>query len=253
MKNYISYLIIPFVYACAIIWHVAFWSTFDINIFSFFSIQEIITSFIYPFSNKVGITLGFVIIFAIVVQIRFNHKICEIQKSETYTSPKKKKNLKREKFFKYMSKAYRFTSFIAGLYLVFLLHSSYGYILGSILILPFLTNLSDEINLSKILFPFISKPSILLNFFIVAIPLYCFGYSKNEAYLIKDNINYNEIHFENENCCNNSAPLKYIGGTNKYIFLTDTLNSNIYQIDRSKTPIIIFKRKIKDQQIRIKF
>src|SRR5258708_4462422 len=54
--------IIPFLTICAGLYHIGYWSTFDINILQYLDISDLIKSFIYPFISSVIVYfLGYLI------------------------------------------------------------------------------------------------------------------------------------------------------------------------------------------------
>lgn len=216
LKYILSY-IVPFLTLCSTIWLYSFWYTFDINIFTYLEVSDILLSTIHPIISS----LVLLAIYQLIGSSDFFNNYFEIN----YVSKLKTALIRI------------FIIFLIALALYFLYFGTdnklFFYIslplLSTILIKSKMYFVSDEL-LSKVR-PFGITP-LILNSSIISIIL-IFSYAKIFALnSIKNqktiSIQKSENKFEN---------FKIIGETNKYLFTKDVENNTII-FEKEKLPYI---------------
>jgi hypothetical protein len=218
---------IPYLTLCAGLWHIGYWSTFDINILEHLDIADIIKSFIYPFISSVAFYFGGQIIISLIFQ---NSLLW--QKEFKYGGAEEAIKPKRLKVIRYI---------IAGLTIVLLvLIFRYGgdeRWIWSFFIIA--TYIGVALNNKGFLSEFIPERNLRLNFVftIVLIPCMSFGFAKEKAHAIYDNHNKEAtIVFiavsQNQEPAYSNNKYKLLGVASDYIFIMTLDNKSIIMLPR---------------------
>jgi len=235
MKDYKPLLIfsVPFLTVCAGLYHLTFWSTFGINGLAYIGLQDLIKSFVYPF-------ISLFILF--ILGASFSETLFSSDKifpsgGGRYTNSGKKLNSKIG-----ISIALFFWLSIV-LILYFNDNVQRWYLWAAftgIVPITFIDRieiLHDYIDNAKI-----RKYTIWL---LVYIPLFSFASGKYESQLIHQNLKYKytirQKAIPNSNLFTTDS-LKFIGNTDKQIFLTDFTNSTIYILRADNIDTLILKQ-----------
>jgi hypothetical protein len=235
IKDYKTLLIfsIPYFTACGGLYHLAFWSTFDINGLAYIGLQDVIKSFVYPF-----ISLFILFVFSVILNetIFRTDKIFPSGGGRT-TNLGKKLN----------SNIGISISLIVWLTIVLILFFNDNidrWYLWAIVTGMMPATFLDRIELlhNYINNERIRKYTIWL---LVYIPIFSFASGKYQSQLIQQNIKYKytlrQKFVPNSNTFATDT-LKFIGNTDKQIFLTDLNNSTIFILRTDNIDTLILKQ-----------
>jgi len=221
MKDFKTLLIFSFPYftVCGGLYHLVFWSTFDINGLAYIGLQDVIKSFIYPF-----ISLFILFFFGIILNETFlnSDKILPSGGGRNTNLGKKLNSNIGIKI-----------SLIAWLAMVVILYFNDNidrwYVWACITGLVPITFLNRiELLRNYIEDRRIRRYAIWL---LVYIPIFSFASGKYQSQLIYQNINYKFTTRQKIDGSSNTLKidtLKFIGNTEKQIFLTDLNNSTVF-------------------------
>ncbi|MES2131102.1 MAG: hypothetical protein V4506_02065 [Bacteroidota bacterium] len=204
--------IVPYAFLCAGLYQISFWSTFNINIFSFLDISDIIKSFIYPFFYSCSI---FLVINFVQIEDYFDWQPYERDKSKPRT----------------LFKRFLYAFLRAGYFGLFSLiafsnDSKFKSVYIALLSIPFLHYflseylIKDESLINK-------KYKFLIITLIVILPASSFVFGKLNSIQIHDNYRFNYTVDVIKD-----KPLKFLGkASNHYIFATvDNEDKYFYEI-----------------------
>ncbi len=218
LKPIFRYLI-PYFTFCAIISTIAFWSTFNINIFEFLDISDIVTVFIYPiFFNSVLLIAPFLFLPGLIST---------------------------------RSRVYHFIILLVIPILQLILIGSMNTLFSAWIMIRALLTLTLIIVILLLLLirkGSLNRPvrvlevgTVSLPFLVLAIylPIASFVLSKFQSISIHANWQYQEI----IQCsgCKLDAKYKYIGSAGEFIFITTIDNSKLLLLNKSQVNYIVFK------------
>lgn len=235
MKEYKSILLfsIPYFTICGGIYHLAFWSTFDINGLAYLGLQDIIKSFIYPFIS-IFIFSFFGLLF-----------------SEVFMNPDKilpPGGGANTKFGQKLNSEIGITiSLFIWFNIVLLLYfwdNIYKWFLLVVIIglLPFIIIIRHQL-----LDNFIQNYRVrkFFSMLLVFIPLFSFATGKYNSQIIHRNIEYKYTISHKLTPNSNTTQvdtLKFIGNAGNQVFLTDFSNSTIYMLRADNIDTLILKQ-----------
>lgn len=234
MKDYKTLLIfsIPYFTVCGGLYHVAFWSTFDINGLAYIGLQDVIKSFVYPF-----ISLFILFFFGMIFNEAFlsSDKILPSGEGRNTNLGKKLNSNIGIKI-----------SLIAWLTIVVIIYFNDNidrwYVWACITGLVPITFL----NRIELLRSYIEDKRIrrYVIWVLVYIPIFSFASGKYESQLIQRNLKYKytirQRFIPNSNTFTTDT-LKFIGNTDKQVFLTDLNNSTIFILRTENLDTLILK------------
>ncbi len=232
MKNIkdISIFAIPYFFLCGGLYHLTYWSTFNINGLSFISISNIIKSSIYP----IVVTLVFVVIGIILGEsiFRFDKYSPPDEGRETKIGKKLNSNIAITIFL---------VLWISALIFLYLFGTSERWILWAFIFSSVPIFALDRIRLWKNDFENHNLRMWTIRI-LIWFPTFSFAVGKYNCELVYRNIDYKfttthniEI-FPRTNA--KSDTIKLIGYTEKYIFFTDLENTKTYMIKPEKLEFI---------------
>jgi hypothetical protein len=221
----ISTISIVYFTACGALWHIGYWSTFDINILQFISVGDIIKSFVFPFlSSSIVILLAY--FFTNYITIADN-----IGKPDQYISGMGKNT----KIGQYLNKNRMFflTIYLGFIFFLYIYGNDYKW---SYLPLPISIPIGIFLSHQTFFIKKIAHPD--LRFFTVTflalLPLISFGLAKQESLAIRDNKKYKivtRIESESKNDLTYLIGYKYIGSGGNKIFLSKLDNTEIVYVN----------------------
>ena len=231
----VSSMSIVYFTACGSLWHIGYWSTFDINILQYISVSDIIKSFIFPFLSSALIILFFYLLFNYVT-IADN-----IGKPGKYFSGLGKET----KVGKYL---YKNRIIFLTIYIIFI---SFLFLMGNNMkwvLLPFLISIPIGLYLSyqKFFIEVIPHPD-LRNFifiFLVLLPLLSFGLAKQKSLTIQNNIEYKIVIAIGSNSQTNFKIFigyKYLGSAGNKVFISRLDNSGIILLNDDSIDFIEYQ------------
>lgn len=207
-------LFIPYAFFCAGLYHLSFWSTFNINIFSFFGLTDIITTYIYPFFLSASVSL-----LAWIIQYILIQKILPYGGGNDG-----KKSTKKEAFLILMISLYLISIFAIWLntdkiYRVFFI---------SIMIMPIISSFVTEILIRNGIIENTRKYIVFI-YIAILLPVFSFAFAK---------LNASEI-YKNESVDINTEilpddTLKFLGKANSHYFFMSLDNKDKYIFDVSE-------------------
>lgn len=233
----ISSIMIVYFTICGTLWHIGYWSTFDINILQYITVGEIIKSFIIPFLSS-GIIFLITYFTINYVTIADN-----INKTDKYFSGKGKDT----RVGRYLNKNKYFflTCYFVLLFFIYLFASHPKW-----LFLPLLLAIPIGIILShqQLFINIIPHPDLryfVLTLF-VYLPLLSFGLSKYNGLNVRDNIKYkmiSKIETSSKTNLDSLIGFKYLGSAGNKIFLSKLDNSEIVLLNDNLIDYIGLKPK----------
>lgn len=235
MKDYKPLLLfsVPYLTISAGLYHLTFWSTFGINGLAYIGLQDIVKSFVFPF-----ISLFILFIFGVAL----NEIFFGIDKN---IQPGGGRNINIGK--KLNSKIGISLALIFWLTIVIVFYNidsvERWYIwAGFTGIVPIV--LFDRI---EIFYDYIENARIrkYAIWILVYIPIFSFASGKYQSQLIQQNIKYKYTIRQKEILNSNSYTidtLKFIGNTDKQVFLTDLNNSTIFILRADNIDTLILKQ-----------
>jgi hypothetical protein len=228
----ISIIAIPYFTICGGLYHIAYWSTFNINGFEYFGITDLIKSFVYPFFSF--FTTFFIVFF--IVNLLYNPK-----KSPPRDSAKENK----------------FRKFIDSNIVTLLLITAW------IILLSYFFNHGNKDRwFSWVVFAefpltiYLYRKGLFKDIFIdnrfrmnvisslVFIPIISLASGKYNSELIQAGFKYKysiHTHFDSNSNRFINDTLKFLGRTEHYLFMTDLNNSNIQIIRAASVDTLILK------------
>lgn len=222
---------------CGALWHLGYWSTFDINILQYISVTDIIKSFVFPFLSS-----AIVLLFSYFV-INYMTIADNIGKPDQYLSGRGKntkigQNLNKNKFF-------FLTIYLCFLVTLYIYGNEYKWeflpILIAIPIGIFFSHQTFFINK-------ISHPDLryFVVTFIALLPLISFGLAKKESLSIRDNQKYKivtRIESSSKTNLNGLIGYKFLGSAGNKLFLSKLDNSEIVYVNDNIIDFISYQKK----------
>lgn len=233
----ISTFMVVYFTICGTLWHIGYWSTFNINILQYITVVDLIKSFIFPFLSS-GVFLLFGYLFTSYVTIADNINNPQKISSGKWRNTRVGKYLNKNKY---------------GILTIYFCLISIIFIYGSHpkwILLPFLIAIPMGIILShrKFSIDIISHPD-LRNFtmvFFVCLPLISFGLAKYDGLAVRDNIKYrivSDLECNSETNLESLIGFKYLGEAGNKIFLTKRDNSEMIMLNNNTVNFISIKSK----------
>jgi len=221
--------------ACGGLWHIGYWSTFDINFLQYINLTDIIKSFVYPFAASSGTAL----VLYISTTLANYHDRLDNPESLIFG---KGSNTKTGIFLN------KYVVLIVSLYILAL--SNFAIFGGNIKwsLIPFLVAVPLSVYLTNrnLVFNFIINPDLRswAIIFMLVLPLMSFCFAKKQSIEIFENKSFKkitEIQPDNDKKYNILLGLKYLGATTDKAFLTDSINSEITILNTSNLNYIKYK------------
>ena len=228
-KN-ITIFAIPYLTLCAVLFHIAYWGTFNLNGLSYISVSDIIKSSVYPFLS----TSTFVLI-----GIFIGNYLASDKDDINLDEPSDNGILK------VLFIIVAFVLWVFFLHLLDKLNSEWKWTIWPILAalpLNFILYRSKLLNL-------LNTSNRYRNAFIsllIYLPFIFFATGKIESEKIQNNIEYKYLTRSKNIVTNNAITLdtiKYLGTTEKNIIFTDLKNETIFLIKSDNIDTIILKTK----------
>ena len=225
--------------ACAGLWHIGYWSTFDINYLQYIGLSDIIKDFVFPFLTSCGI---FIISFVVSSISNYHDRIDKTESLIYGRGRDSKLGLFLNKWLIIIIPLY-FTNIL--LFAVFGGDIKYT-ILPFIISLPLAVFLTNRLTISKT----IINPDIRFNIinFILILPLISFCFSKRQSLDIYKNHSYKIISaiqiksVQNPDQRTRPLGLKYLGTATNKIFLANKDNSEITILNMDDIAFISYKQ-----------
>jgi hypothetical protein len=251
----ISTISIVYFTICGTLWHLGYWSTFEINILQYLSISDIIKSFVYPFLSSVFVSLiiYLVVNYLPIVIYKLNY-FSRFPSSTTNNSIVKPKRYwsgsgKDTKLGKFLNKHTLLFLFIycnlIGVIYLFGNEMKWG-------ILPIFISLPLGIYLShkEYFIRIISDPDIrsFILTFIVILPLFSFFLAKRESLAIHDNAKYKvvlRIESNSQPKCKDLIGYKLLGSAGNKLFLSKLDNTELVYVNDNTIDFISYQKKRK--------
>lgn len=221
-------IVIPYLTICAGLWHIGYWSTFDINILQHLDTADIIKSFIYPFVYSVLMYFGG----QIIATIFFKNSLLW-QKEFKYGGAEETMHPKRLKIIRFVLSgisiifiviAYIFLGSDKWVWILFIIATFIGIFLNN---KSFLSNVIPDRNFR-------------LNFVytIILIPCLSFGMAKKKSLDIFDNKNkqttiVSVLTNQNQDTLIVDNKLKLLGITSDFVFVMTMDNKLIIMLSKS--------------------
>lgn len=234
MKDFkeLSLFLIPYLFICSGLYHVAFWDTFDINGLAYIGVTDLIKSFIYPF-----LTFGLSFFVGLITtELIFRIDDWFPSNQTNNTNPDTNTTVRHNKLRQAVnSKPGLFIVTILWMFLVIFLYrygqSTRWLIWGMVVsVTPFL--LLDKAGLFKNLFSNNSLRQFVIRI-LIYIPAFSFAAGKYESEMIYKNVKYKYITkavIEPMSISFTIDTIKLIGIADQYLFMTDLNNSKILLI-----------------------
>lgn len=220
-------LLILYFGACGGLWHIGFWSTFNINFLQYISLVDIIKSFVYPFITSSGGTL---LIYISTTLANYHDRIDNPESLIFGKGSSTKVGVFLNRY-----KVIIVTLYICTITMFALFGGEVKWYL-----IPFLiaSPLSVYFTNRNLLFNFIPNPDLRSSAitFVLVLPLLSFCFAKVQSLEIYENKSYKkvtEINTTEKSGLNDLIGYKYLGSTTDQTFLCDSLNSQIIILNTS--------------------
>ena len=228
---------------CGGLWHLGFWSTFDINFLQYINLTDIIKSFVFPFITATG----YVLIGFIATTLANYHDRLDNPESLVFGMGS------NTPFGKFLNKNVEIIVFlyIFGITVFAITGGQIKYLLIPFLIAsPLSIYLTNRNYLFKsILSPDLRSAAIT---FVIILPLMSFCFAKMQSLDIYENKSFKkivEIGTNDSENIDNILGLKYLGSTSSQAFLTDSANNQITILNMSITSYIKYQKVTKTNKI----
>ena len=247
MKDFkgFSIFLIPYLFACSGLYHIAYWDTFDINGLAYIGLTELIKAFIYPF-----LSFGFSFIIGLLIS-EIGFRIDDWWQSDPPTSFKVKGSLQQPEFMPSgggrNTKIGKVLNSKLALFILVILW-------GLLVLFVYRWNSTQRwliwaFTVSVVPYVFLDRAGLFNSIFennsirqqvirlIIYIPIFSFAAGKYESELVYKNIKYKylikEILLPKSDSLKNDT-IKLIGSSEQYLFMTDLKNSTILLIRSDK-------------------
>jgi hypothetical protein len=215
-------LILLYFGACGGLWHIGFWSTFDINFLQYIGISDIIKDFAFPFITSAGVLL-FTFLF-----VTFANYHDRFKDPESFLYGKGRNS--KTGIFLNKSVIMFITIYTIGI-LAFAIwgNNNKWTFIPFLISTPLAIFLTNHNFLSKT----IVNPDIRVSVinFIIILPIISFCFSKKESLEIYQNLSYKKIsaieliNVDSRSETESLVGLKFLGSTKDKVFLTNRDNS----------------------------
>lgn len=229
-KN-ITIFAIPYLTLCAVLFHIAYWDTFNLNGLSYISVSDIFKSAVYPIlSTSIFTFIGLFIGGYLASDTN------DVAPNEPY---------EKTSWFKALFIVILFITWTFCLHLLDYLPSNYKWLIWPILAgLP----LNGILYYSKLLnfFQTTNRYRFAFMNLLTYLPFIFFASGKIESEKIQNNIEYKystRIITDTTNNAFKVDTIKYLGTTEKNIIFTDLKNNSIFLIKSDKIDTLILKTK----------
>jgi hypothetical protein len=227
-------LLIAYFTACGGLWHIGYWTTFDINILQYLTLSDIIKSYIIPFITSS------VYFFATYLYTAFIIYSTKIKNPGEHSFGKGANTKLGIMFNKYLSIILMLDFLLIVILLVW--GPDYKWIFVAVLISAPISVRLTNTNLMTNIF---ANPDIRVSIFnfLIALPILSFGFAKWTSYKVFKNKNYEIISKLESNSLKNTNQLiglKYLGTVGDVYFLSTVDNSEIIFLNNRNVDFISF-------------
>lgn len=211
---------------CAGLWHIGFWSSYDINYLQYIGLTDIIKNFISPFVTSLGT------VFLVIFLNSFIGRRAYGKGRNTDLGVVLNKGIP----------VFLIIYIICSVLFVIAVGNKAWPFLPYFIAIPISLYIDRTAFLSKL----INEPSVrfYVVFFLILLPLFSFCYAKDQSIRIRDNISYKRIidlQFSNNQTSTQIIGQKLIGTSSDKIFLSNMDNSEITILNMEDVRFIKYK------------